>query len=60
MFKKMSVVCGVKLFVLALDGMDFMVFERLRDLLPNIAEVAEGGRWGVMRAVDPPITVPAW
>jgi len=50
----------VKLFVLALDGMDFMVFERLRDLLPNIAEVAEGGRWGVMRAVDPPITVPAW
>ncbi|MEM4898766.1 MAG: alkaline phosphatase family protein, partial [Pyrobaculum sp.] len=56
----MSAVCGVKLFVLALDGMDFMVFERLRDLLPNIAEVAEGGRWGVMRAVDPPITVPAW
>jgi predicted AlkP superfamily phosphohydrolase/phosphomutase len=36
------------------------VFERLRDSLPNIAEVASRGSWGVMRAVDPPITVPAW
>jgi len=51
-------VAGV--FVLALDGMPVEAFERLRDSLPNIAEVASRGSWGVMRAVDPPITVPAW
>jgi predicted AlkP superfamily phosphohydrolase/phosphomutase len=49
-----------RVFVLALDGMPVEVFERLRDFLPNIAEVVSRGSWGVMRAVDPPITVPAW
>ena len=49
-----------RLFVLALDGFPFQVYERLRDSLPNVAEVADLGGWGVLRAVDPPITVPAW
>ncbi|MEM3997150.1 MAG: alkaline phosphatase family protein [Pyrobaculum sp.] len=49
-----------RLFVLALDGFPFEAFLRLRDLMPNVAEVADRGGWGVMRAVDPPITVPAW
>ncbi|AEA11512.1 type I phosphodiesterase/nucleotide pyrophosphatase [Thermoproteus uzoniensis 768-20] len=49
-----------RVFILALDGMPFEVFERLGDELPNIGEVADSGSWGVMRAVDPPITVPAW
>ena len=35
-----------RVFVLALDGMPVEVFERLRDSLPNIAEVASRGRGG--------------
>lgn len=49
-----------KLFIFALDGVPYEVFEAMRDDLPNIAEVADRGSRGVMRAVDPPITVPAW
>ncbi|MEL9991524.1 MAG: alkaline phosphatase family protein [Thermoproteus sp.] len=49
-----------RLFVLCLDGMPIEAFERLRDEMPNIAEIADRGVWGAMRAVDPPITVPAW
>lgn len=48
------------LFVLALDGVPYEAFERMRDELPNLAEIADRGAKGVMRAVDPPITVPAW
>ncbi|ABL88666.1 type I phosphodiesterase/nucleotide pyrophosphatase [Pyrobaculum islandicum DSM 4184] len=49
-----------KLFILALDGVPYEAFIKLRDQLPNLAEIADRGSWGVMRAVDPPITVPAW
>ncbi len=50
----------MRLLVFALDGAPYDVFSRLFDELPNIAELRDGGRWGTLRAVDPPITVPAW
>ncbi|MFB6489992.1 MAG: alkaline phosphatase family protein [Thermoproteus sp. AZ2] len=50
----------MKLLVLALDGVPFELFASMRDDLPNLAELADRGGWGAMRAVDPPITVPAW
>jgi predicted AlkP superfamily phosphohydrolase/phosphomutase len=28
--------------------------------LPNLRRLAEGGRWGLLRSCDPPITAPAW
>jgi predicted AlkP superfamily phosphohydrolase/phosphomutase len=37
-----------------------LVFGRWRDELPNIRSLVEQGRWGRLRSVDPPITVPAW
>lgn len=49
-----------RLFIFALDGVPYEAFDKLRDELPDIAEIADKGSRGVMRAVDPPITVPAW
>ena len=49
-----------RILVVGLDGMPYELFERLKDDLPNLAEIADRGSRGVMRAVDPPITVPAW
>ncbi|MBP1448861.1 MAG: alkaline phosphatase family protein [Thermoproteus sp.] len=40
--------------------MPFEVFTSLRDELPTFADIADKGGWGAMRAIDPPITVPAW
>ncbi len=45
---------------MALDGVPFDILVRFRDVLPNLSELMDRGGWGVMRAIDPPITVPAW
>ncbi len=37
-----------------------LVFETFSDHLPNFKRLIERGRWGTLRSVDPPITVPAW
>jgi predicted AlkP superfamily phosphohydrolase/phosphomutase len=37
-----------------------LVFDRWLSHLPNLRGLAEGGRHGVLRSCDPPITVPAW
>lgn len=37
-----------------------LVFGKWIDELPNFKHLVEAGRWGRLRSVDPPITVPAW
>ncbi len=37
-----------------------IVFDRLRDELPNVSRLMNTGTYGVLRSCDPPITVPAW
>lgn len=37
-----------------------LLFERFSHRLPNISALMQRGRWGSLRSVDPPITVPAW
>ena len=37
-----------------------LVFDRWRDLLPNIRRVMEHGTYGPLESTIPPITVPAW
>ncbi len=51
---------GRRTLVIALDGFPFEVYARIRDELSNISGIADNGSWGVLRAIDPPITVPAW
>ena len=51
----------MRAFVLGLDcAAPQLVFERLWGELPNLRSLAEGGRFGVLRSCDPPITIPAW
>lgn len=50
-----------KVFIFGMDCMaPQLVFEQWRHELPNLAKLADGGAWGVLRSTDPPITVPAW
>ena len=51
---------NVKLLILALDGVPFEFIDRYLDELPNIASIIDVSQWGVLRAIDPPITIPAW
>lgn len=48
----------------AIIGMDCwepsLVFDRWRDLLPNMQKLMQHGRWGNLESCMPPITVPAW
>ncbi len=37
-----------------------LVFERYRDVMPNVARLMATGRWGKLRSSVPPVTVPAW
>src|SRR5881628_3744621 len=37
-----------------------LVFERWRDDLPTLASLIDGGAYGRLTSVVPPITVPAW
>lgn len=50
-----------RLVVLGLDcASPRLVFELLRDELPNLRALSDRGRHGTLRSVSPPITVPAW
>jgi adenylyl-sulfate kinase len=48
----------------AVIGLDcvppFLVFDELRDCLPNLSALMAHGTWGPLKSTDPPITVPAW
>ncbi len=37
-----------------------LVFDELKERIPNITEMAEDGVRGPLRSSDPPITIPAW
>lgn len=37
-----------------------LVFERYRDEMPHLSRLMDGGLWGPLQSVAPPITVPAW
>jgi predicted AlkP superfamily phosphohydrolase/phosphomutase len=37
-----------------------LVFERYREVMPNVSAMMERGTWGPLRSSEPPITVPAW
>lgn len=37
-----------------------LVFERYRDVMPNVHALMDAGMWGELRSSEPPITVPAW
>ena len=37
-----------------------LVFDRYRDDLPTFRALMAAGRWGRLRSVDPPVTIPAW
>lgn len=50
-----------KVMVVGLDcASPQLVFDRLKDRLPNISKLVDNGLWGPLRSTDPPITVPAW
>ena len=50
-----------KVLLLGLDcAPPELVFDRLRDRLPNLARLMDGGIWGTLKSCIPPITVPAW
>ncbi len=50
-----------KVAVIGLDcAAPELVFEQWRDELPCLRSIMEGGAWGKLESVTPPITVPAW
>ena len=51
----------MKVILIGLDCAEpSLVLERWRQDLPTLAGLMEGGRYGRLRSVVPPITVPAW
>ncbi len=50
-----------KVFVIGLDCAEpSLVFERWRDVLPNLCRLMESGTYGELTSTLPAITVPAW
>jgi predicted AlkP superfamily phosphohydrolase/phosphomutase len=50
-----------KVAVIGLDCAEpSLVFERWRDILPNLSRLADAGCYGTLTSTIPPITVPAW
>jgi len=50
-----------KLVMMGLDcAAPALVFDKLKDRIPNITAMAEEGVRGTLRSSDPPITIPAW
>jgi len=50
-----------KVFVVGLDCAEpSLVFDRWRDVLPNLRRLMEGGTYGRLTSTIPAITVPAW
>lgn len=51
----------MKVFVIGLDCADpRLVFEKFKDVTPNLRRLWENGIHGEMRTIIPPITIPAW
>lgn len=49
------------MLVIGLDGADpSLVFDRLKDRMPFVNELATRGVHGPLRSTDPPVTIPAW
>ncbi len=47
--------------VLGLDSVSpWLLFDRFLPLMPNVRELLARSRYGTLRTIDPPITVPAW
>jgi predicted AlkP superfamily phosphohydrolase/phosphomutase len=52
---------GSKVMLIGLDCAEpSLVLDRWRDELPTLSGLMARGRYGRLRSVDPPITVPAW
>ena len=50
-----------KVLVIGLDAAaPDLVFNKFRDELPNLTQMAENGLYGRLRSCHPPITIPAW
>src|SRR5208283_2860761 len=50
-----------RVLVLGLDSIPpELLFDRFLGVMPNMRALVERGRRGVLRTIDPPITVPAW
>src|SRR5919201_5354868 len=52
---------GRRVLVIGLDSAaPALVFDELRDQLPNLSALMADGVWGPLRSCVPAITVPAW
>jgi predicted AlkP superfamily phosphohydrolase/phosphomutase len=52
---------GSRLLVLGLDSVPpNFLFDRFLPQMPNVRALMARGRFGTLRTIDPPITVPAW
>ena len=50
-----------RVFVIGLDSAaPQLVFDLWRDDLPNLKGLMDGGTWGELISITPPITIPAW
>lgn len=50
-----------RVFVLGLDSVSpWLLYERFLPLMPRVKELLGRSRYGTLRTIDPPITVPAW
>jgi predicted AlkP superfamily phosphohydrolase/phosphomutase len=51
----------LRLLILGLDCVPpALLFDRCRDVMPNVSALIERGVHGPLRSSEPPITVPAW
>ncbi len=50
-----------RVMVIGLDSAPpSLAFERFLPVMPNLAELMDGAKYGPLRSCHPPITVPAW
>ena len=50
-----------RVFVLGLDSVPApLLFDQLKQDLPNLRSLMDGGAYGTLMSCDPPITIPAW
>jgi len=55
------VASNTRVFLLGLDcAPPELIFDRMRDRLPNLRRLMDNGIWGNLTSCIPPITVPAW
>ena len=50
-----------RVLVLGLDSMSpWLLFDRFLPKMPRMRQLLARSRYGTLRSIDPPITVPAW